>query len=280
MKDIKIIIYLVILVVGAAFAVQAGSGENTSGYAWSSPSVSPPDKVVDAPINPGATTQYKSGGLGIGGVFQGYSLGIFDGQLGINTQDFQTKVNVNGLVKISDTAAQLAGVIKYMSALDDFCGYTGTEWKSLTGDSTCVECTLVDAAWSAITWNSDCNGACGGGAGIETGTRICGAASCGGNPTCPTDSYGSGTSVTRTCTNTIACPPPLPCGDCVSGEEKCEVEWHDDESGIWSRDIIYYCLINATTGCGSWQIKELCDSSAPCTIGPSGYYCRFTGTGD
>ena len=63
-------------------------------------------------------------------------------------------------------------------------------------------CTPVDASWSTITWSGSCSEICGGG--IEYGTRTCGAASCGGDTVCPTDSYGSSTSVSRTC-NTQAC---------------------------------------------------------------------------
>lgn len=46
--------------------------------AWTEPSSAPPTGNVSAPINVGSATQYKSGALGIGGVFRAYSTAIFD----------------------------------------------------------------------------------------------------------------------------------------------------------------------------------------------------------
>ncbi|MBI4837050.1 MAG: hypothetical protein HY813_01425, partial [Candidatus Portnoybacteria bacterium] len=55
----------IILVVGFAYAV------------WTEPTANPPNDNVEAPINIGTTTQYKSGALGIGGALRGYSNAIF-----------------------------------------------------------------------------------------------------------------------------------------------------------------------------------------------------------
>ena len=68
--------------------------------AWTSPSASPPDGNVAAPLNVGSDSQYKSGALGIGGVFRGYSNAIFDGNLGIGTADISNglKLDVEGKV--------------------------------------------------------------------------------------------------------------------------------------------------------------------------------------
>jgi hypothetical protein len=50
-------------------------------YAWTEPSQAPPQGNVPAPINVGATTQYKSGGLGVGGVLYTYSSAYASGQM-------------------------------------------------------------------------------------------------------------------------------------------------------------------------------------------------------
>jgi hypothetical protein len=63
-------------------------------YAWTEPTQSPPQENVPAPINVGAGTQYKSGALGIGGVFRGYSNAIFDGNVGIGTTNPGAKLTV------------------------------------------------------------------------------------------------------------------------------------------------------------------------------------------
>jgi len=67
--------------------------------AWTSPSATPPDNNVDAPINVGPDSQYKSGALGIGGVFRGYSNAIFDGNVGIGTANPTQKLDVVGYIK-------------------------------------------------------------------------------------------------------------------------------------------------------------------------------------
>lgn len=54
-------------------------------YAWTGPTGAPPNNNVDAPINVGTTTQYKSGALGIGGLFRVFSDAIFDGNVSIGT---------------------------------------------------------------------------------------------------------------------------------------------------------------------------------------------------
>ncbi|MDI6603349.1 MAG: hypothetical protein QME57_04590, partial [Patescibacteria group bacterium] len=52
-------------------------------YAWTEPREDPPGGNVAAPINVSASSQYKEGALGIGGLFRGYSNAIFDGNVSI-----------------------------------------------------------------------------------------------------------------------------------------------------------------------------------------------------
>jgi hypothetical protein len=56
--------------------------------------------------------------------------------IGIGTNTPQQVLDVNGKLKISnDTAAPVAGTIRYNQATSDFEGYNGTEWKSLTASA-------------------------------------------------------------------------------------------------------------------------------------------------
>lgn len=63
-------------------------------YAWTEPTVAPPDSNAAAPINVSSVSQYKDGALGIGGVFRGYSVAIFDGNVGIGTMAPTAKLEV------------------------------------------------------------------------------------------------------------------------------------------------------------------------------------------
>ncbi len=55
--------------------------------AWSGSSANPPNQNTDEPINAGADTQYKAGGLGVGGIFEvGANFSINDGNIeGVNS---------------------------------------------------------------------------------------------------------------------------------------------------------------------------------------------------
>ena len=76
--------------------------------AWTGPSQPPPncpagEPGCDAPINAGNSTQYKSGGLGIGGLFETNSethLGVLGGKVGIGTTAPSEKLEVQGNIKI------------------------------------------------------------------------------------------------------------------------------------------------------------------------------------
>lgn len=54
-------------------------------------------------------------------------------QVGVNNPNPEQALDVNGKVKITDDAtAPTAGTIRYTTVSDDFEGYNGTQWKSLT----------------------------------------------------------------------------------------------------------------------------------------------------
>ena len=54
-------------------------------------------------------------------------------QVGVNNNSPEQALDVNGKLKITDDAkAPTAGTIRYTTNSDDFEGYDGTEWKSLT----------------------------------------------------------------------------------------------------------------------------------------------------
>ena len=55
----------------------------------------------DPPINVSTIAQYKAGALGIGGVLQGYSNAIFNGNVGIGTTNPGAKLEVAGQIKIT-----------------------------------------------------------------------------------------------------------------------------------------------------------------------------------
>lgn len=69
---------------------------------WSGPTANPPDNNTNTPLNVGTSTQYKSGGLGIGGLFRAYSSAIFDGKVGIGNTAPQADLDVHGSVRISN----------------------------------------------------------------------------------------------------------------------------------------------------------------------------------
>ncbi|MEP6793097.1 MAG: proprotein convertase P-domain-containing protein [Saprospiraceae bacterium] len=55
-------------------------------------------------------------------------------KVGINTVNPQATLDVNGKIKIAnDPAPQAAGMIRYSTLLNDFEGFNGSVWKSMTG---------------------------------------------------------------------------------------------------------------------------------------------------
>jgi len=66
--------------------------------AWTEPTAGPPGGNVAAPINIGDVTQYKSGALGVGGVFETDSathLAILSGTVGIGTTTPEAKLHID-----------------------------------------------------------------------------------------------------------------------------------------------------------------------------------------
>jgi len=82
-----------VIIIGVLFGVV------TLVSAWTAPTQAPTGGNVAAPINVGSVEQYKSGALGIGGVFKAYSDAIFSGKVGIGTASPSQKLDVAGNVK-------------------------------------------------------------------------------------------------------------------------------------------------------------------------------------
>ena len=73
-------------------------------YAWTAPTVAPPDGNVPAPINIGTTTQTKAGALGVVGVFQANNavhLAVGGGNVGIGTTAPGQRLDVSGNIRAS-----------------------------------------------------------------------------------------------------------------------------------------------------------------------------------
>lgn len=92
MKATKIIILATIIGLGIAYV-----------FAWSGPPGTPPSPNADAPINVGALSQYKTGALGIGGLFETDTethLGTLPGsKVGIGTTNPSDTLDVNGTIR-------------------------------------------------------------------------------------------------------------------------------------------------------------------------------------
>lgn len=62
-----------------------------------------------------------------------FASGLLQAQVGVGTDTPNQELDVNGKIKISnDGRTPTAGTIRYTTVTDDFEGYDGTEWKSLT----------------------------------------------------------------------------------------------------------------------------------------------------
>ncbi|MBK9983435.1 MAG: proprotein convertase P-domain-containing protein [Saprospiraceae bacterium] len=84
------------------------------------------------------TLKIKDGASGDVGILNSWSVTIAPMQtlqkVGINTANPQATLDVNGKVKIGDdTAQQSAGMIRFSTMANDFEGFNGSVWKSMTG---------------------------------------------------------------------------------------------------------------------------------------------------
>ena len=93
LKTFLPVLSAIILVVGIAYSV------------WIEPTAAPPGNNVEAPINVGTSTQYKSGALGVGGLLAAYS-GFW---LNNNGQDVSGKVLTADANGFGSWQAQAAG---------------------------------------------------------------------------------------------------------------------------------------------------------------------------
>ncbi|PJA63023.1 MAG: hypothetical protein CO161_03240 [Candidatus Portnoybacteria bacterium CG_4_9_14_3_um_filter_44_9] len=93
LKTFLPVLSAIILVAGIAYSV------------WIEPTAAPPGNNVEAPINVGTSTQYKSGALGVGGLLAAYS-GFW---LNNNGQDVSGKVLTADANGFGSWQAQAAG---------------------------------------------------------------------------------------------------------------------------------------------------------------------------
>ena len=87
------------IVIGLALAAGISFAETT----WIGPTDNPPDDNTPAPINVGAGTQYKSGALGVGGLFQADSASTFAGLATFSTMKITSGAGA-GKVLTSDSS--------------------------------------------------------------------------------------------------------------------------------------------------------------------------------
>jgi len=110
-KTNQIIIYFSIIIIAIASIFWV----NGLILAWSSPSVSPPQGNVNAPLNISTDTQYKEGALGVGGLLYGYSDAGFDGSVSapsfLYSSDRELKKNIQAIPSSLDKVLKLNGIL-------------------------------------------------------------------------------------------------------------------------------------------------------------------------
>ena len=129
-------------------------------YAWTGPTANPPLNNAPAPVNVSATGQYKTGALGIGGLFRAYSNAIVDGNVGIGTDAPKNRLHVKG----SNWPAM------FVDSTDAKGGFIGYGNNSKTGWATGME---PDGTWrlESYTGNGDWREAWSNGW-VTTGTNV------------------------------------------------------------------------------------------------------------
>jgi len=111
-------------------------------YAWTGPTANPPLNNAPAPVNVSATGQYKTGALGIGGLFRAYSNAIVDGNVGIGTDAPKNRLHVKG----SNWPAM------FVDSTDAKGGFIGYGNNSKTGWATGME---PDGTWRLESYNDN-----------------------------------------------------------------------------------------------------------------------------
>lgn len=218
-------LFVLVLAIGFIFLAQGLI------WAWNSPTAVPPSDNINTPLNTTNVSQYKIGDLQIGGLFRVYTNAIFDGILGVGVSNPQVKVEVDGLVKISDSSRQAAGLIKYIPDSKEFCGYNGAEWKSLTGKNDCY----------TYEWRTSL-GACNCNTGVQPQSVWCERIEDGAN-------MGGACDVYPGCECSTKPPTSLSCAthECSGGAQKCE------------GGRIYTCGNCDGDPCNDWCAGAVCD---------------------
>ncbi|MFH1781432.1 MAG: thrombospondin type-1 domain-containing protein [Patescibacteria group bacterium] len=145
-------ISILVLIIGSIFLA------NGLILAWNTPTAVAPGNNIATPLNISATGQSKAGGLIVNTGGAEVGLIVDQGEMGIGSDSSNIKLEIAGGIRLGDTDLVVGGLIKYAPIFHDFCGYNGSSWVSLTGNSSCQ----ITYSWQTSSWG-DCSVPCEGG---------------------------------------------------------------------------------------------------------------------
>ena len=198
--------------------------------AWTEPTVAPPAGNGGAPLNTSGTGQFKSGGLVINSGGAATGLVVDQGNVGIGTIAPSEKLEIIGGIKIGNTVNTAAGTMRWTG--DDFEGYMGSDWVSLTGSGgSGGALDLVNGQHSS----SQCTGL-GGAVETDSGDKFCKFSRSG----CP-----SGWFRYKNWSTTI----PRHCVDSWD-DASCTTQSHS-----WSNRATEFCIYGGSSSMGCWGYR-------------------------